>query len=124
MKTYVLTSNEIGKIGTKHASLSCEPQKFLANFAESEQLTEVTIQKAEEYLAHVWFGARLKPKSRTFDQLCMECHTHAITPKSLEALPPTSSVIRGHIQIAFFVVHNVLCLIDEPTSTPDPTNYD
>ena len=124
VKAHVLTGDDsLRKIGTKHASLSCEPQKFLADFAESNQLTEEVVQKAEEYLVHVWAGAKSKPESRTFDQLRVECHIRATTPKPLEALPPTSSVIRGHIQRAFFVVRNVLCLLGDPHSAPDPTNY-
>lgn len=105
VKAHVITDDDaLSKTGTKHSSLSCDPQKFLADLTESNQLTEEVVQKAEECLVHVWDGATSKPESRTFDQLRMECRIRAKTPKPLKALPPTRSVILGYIQRAFFVV--------------------
>lgn len=117
IKAHVLTA--LSKIGTKHASLLYQPQKFLSNFAESNDLTEEDIKQAEEYLVHVWAGAKSKPKSQSFDQLRVECHVRAITLKPLEFLPPRLSVIHGHIHRAFFVVRNALCLLN---NTPPPNS--
>ena len=97
------------KIGTKHASLACDSQKFLDDFAESNQLTEEVVQKAE-YIVHVWAGAKSKPESRPFDQDRFECHIRVRTTKQMEphTTPSkhthTSSVILGHIQKSFVVV--------------------
>ena len=42
---HVLTGDDtLRKIGTKHASLSCDPQRFLDNFAESNKLTRGRIE--------------------------------------------------------------------------------
>ena len=96
VKVHVLTGDDaLGKIGTKHGSLS-------SDYAETSQLTEEVQKKAEEYLVHVWAGAKSKPESRTFDQLRKEYHIRAATPKPLQSLPPTSSVIHGHIPERLF----------------------
>ena len=42
------------KIGTKHAALSCDPQKFLTYFGESDDLAEETLKRAENYLVRIW----------------------------------------------------------------------
>jgi len=41
---------------SESASPSCDTQTFLADFAESNQLTEEVMQKAKEYLGHVRTG--------------------------------------------------------------------
>ena len=67
VKAHVLMGDDaVSKIGTEHASLICEPQKYLSDFGESNTLTD---QAVEEYLVRVWAGAQSKPKSCTFDQL-------------------------------------------------------
>ena len=109
LKAHILTGDDaISKIGTKHASLSCDPHRYISDFAESHTLSEEVAQKAEEDLVCVWAGAKSKPESRTFDQLRVEFHIRSTTPKPLECLHPTSSVIHGHIRRYFFIVRIVM----------------
>ncbi len=78
VKAHVLTGDDtLSKVGTKHAALSCEPEKFLTDFAESDQLTLEVVQKTEAYLVRVWAGAKSKPESRTFNNLRVELHIKA-----------------------------------------------
>ena len=126
VKAHILTGDDaISKIGTKHASLSFDPENYLADFAESDTLTDENFRKVEEYLIQVWAGAKSKPNSKTFDQLRVEVLLRTPTPKSINVLPPTSSVIHGHIKRAFYSVRKVLCLLDVSVThpAPDPTNY-
>ena len=70
LKAHILTGDDaISKIGTTHASLSCDPHRYLSNFAESHTLSEDVAHESEEYLVRVWAGAKCKPESRTFEQL-------------------------------------------------------
>ena len=109
LKAHILTGDDaLSKIGTKHASLSCDPHRYISDFAESHTLSEEVAQKAEEYLVCVWAGAKSKPESRTVDQLRVEFHIRSTTPKPLECRHPTSSVIHGHIRRSFFIVRIVM----------------
>ena len=70
LKAHILTGDDaISKIGTTHASLSCDPHRYLSDFAESHTLSEEVAYESEEYLVRVWAGAKSQPESRTFDQL-------------------------------------------------------
>ena len=63
-KAHILTGDDaISKIGTKHASLSCDPHRYLSDFAESHTLSEEVAQKTKEYLVRVWAGAKSRPES-------------------------------------------------------------
>jgi hypothetical protein len=54
VKVHVLTGDDaLSKIGIKHAAYACEPDKYLHNLAESEDLTEESTKIAEEYLFRV-----------------------------------------------------------------------
>ena len=124
VKVHVLTGDDaLSKIGTKHAALTCEPEKYLNTFAESHDLSEESLKKAEEYLVRVWNGSGRKTSSQTFDQLRVENHVKSATPKSLAQLPPTSSVIRCHIQRSFYIVHNVINLLNKCGPVLDPTSH-
>ena len=120
-KAHCITGNDVvSKIGTKHAALKCHPERYLSRFAETEVLTEIDFQVAEEYLVQVWAGVRSKTLKTSFDSLRLEAHRGSVV--SLDKLPPTSSSIRGHIRRAFFAIRNGLTLLDE--SAPlDPTDY-
>ena len=114
----------LSKIGTKHAALVCEPEKYLTYFAESHDFNNDELaEKVEEYLVRVWAGAGHKTPSQTFDQLWLEHHTKVATPKPLAQLPPSSNIIRAHIQRTFCVVYNVLNLLDDSRPVLDPTNH-
>jgi len=78
--------------------------------------------KVEEYLVHVWTGAGRKTSSHTFNQVRLENHFKGATPKPLAQLAPTSSVIRTHIQRAFFILRNVLNLLNDRGAVLDPVN--
>jgi hypothetical protein len=124
VKVHVLTGDDaLSKIGTKHAAYTCEPDKYLHNFAESEDLTEESTKLAEEYLVRVWTSAGRNTVCKTFDHARYESHINSNHPKPLELLPPTSSVIQNHIKRAFFILRNVLNILNEQYTVPDATNY-
>ena len=117
VKVHVLTGDDaLSRIGTKHAPFTCELQKYLHSFAESDELSDVSVKIVEEYLVRVWIGARRKTSCKTFDRARLESHINSVTPKALAQLPPTSSVIQNHIQRAFFSIRNVLNMMTDCTS--------
>ena len=125
MKMHVLTGDDaLSRIGTKHAAFTCEPQKYLKNFAKTNELSEESSKMVEEYLVRVWTVAGRKTSCQTFDQARLEAHINSVTPKTLAQLPPTSSVIRNHIQRAFFVIRNVLCVLIDGAPVLSATDYD
>ena len=93
---------------------------FLSSFGEFPALSETDMQLAEQYLVHVWAGARSMPNAATLDQLRLEVHKHST--HGLDELPPTSSVIRGHLMRAFYVVRNFLTLLAGAIQL-DPIDY-
>ena len=102
IKAHILTGDYyMSKIGSKLTSLQSDPVKYLSNFAESDILSEQDIVHAEEYLVRVWASVKSKTTACTFDQLRLEIYTRSATTKGIDALPPTSSVIRGHIHRAY-----------------------
>ena len=124
VKAHVLTGDDaLSKIGTKRAALACDPHTFLSEFGETQELSEQVINKVEEYLVHVWAGTKPKPASLSFDQLRVQYYLRPTRPMPLQNLPPTLSVIRGHIHRAYCVVRNVLCLLQQPHSNLHPPNY-
>jgi len=111
LKVHVLSGDDAhSRIGTKHAAFACEPQKYLSNFAESDDLSDDSVMVVEEYLVHVWIGAGRKTSCQTFDRARLESYTHSVTPKALAQLPPTSNVIRQHIRRAVFDMSSMSCL--------------
>ena len=123
VKAHILTGDDaVSKIGTKHASLFCDPQNLLPAFGDSNHLTSDEIEKAEKYLVDVWAGVRSKHECKTFNNLRLKYVTDS-TPKSLNSLPPTSSVIHGHIKRAYYVIKKVIHLLKDPNLTLDPFNY-
>ena len=67
-----------------------ELQRFVLHFPSHLQ----SIALAEKYLVHVWAGVRSNTTADTFDQLRLE---NFIKGVAIDNLPPTSSVIWGHI---------------------------
>lgn len=121
IKLHVLTGcDTTSKIGTKHAALDCNPLPGLSQFAEAHILTESEILLAEEYLVRVWVGARSKNHTKTFDEL--RAIVKNTSSKGLDGLPPTSSVVRGHLKRCFYVLRNALTLLGNPSNL-DPTDY-
>ena len=98
-KAHVLTGDDItSSIGTKLAAMQCNPLNYLTGFGERPELGHDDISQAEEYLVQVWSGARSKPNAKTFDELRLHVHLNAPTFTAITNMPPTSSVIRGHIR--------------------------
>jgi len=124
VKVHVLTGDDaLSKIGTKHAAYTCDPDHYLHNFAESDDLTEESSQIVEEYLVRVWTGAVRKTLCKTFDNARYEQHINSQHPKPLELLPPTSSVIRNHIKRGFFILRNLFTILNEQSTVTEATNY-
>ena len=71
--------------------------------------TEKDADSAEQYLVQVWTGMRKKTKAKTFDFLREEIYSNSAA--GLENLPPTSSVIRGHILKGAFLVNKACTLL-------------
>ena len=57
----------------------------------------------------VWAGARSNTTCETFDQLRAE--NYITSTVGIDALPPTSSEIRGHIERGAFLVHRACQLL-------------
>ncbi len=121
IKAHVTTGDDaLSKVGTKHAALVCRPAMLLSSFGEYPVLSEAELHQAELYLVRVWAGATSKTTATTFDQLRLDVHRHSVV--GLEGLPPTSSVIRGHLKRSFYVIRNALTLLAD-TSQLDPLDY-
>ena len=125
LKAHILSGDDVlSKIGTKKAALLCEPVKYISSFADAE-LSEADLWLAEEYLVKVWSGIRSKTICRIFNQLTHYEYTSSKDAKPLESLPPTSSIIRGHLVRAHFVIRKVtyLNLSNESESNDDHSGW-
>ncbi len=123
VKAHISTGDDtVSKFGTKHSAITSHPEMYLANFAESDDLDDYEIQTAERYLVQVWSGSRSKTTASTFDELRLQYHTRRTAIPAIDDLPPTSSVVRGHITRSFFVVRGAITLLDDITAL-DPTNF-
>ena len=125
MTAHVLNGDDcLSKIGTKHAALVCNPVMYLSGFAEADEVSCAEIWQAEEYLVKVWVGARSTTACRTFSQLRLEEYTSAKSSKSLDSLPPTSSVVLGHLKRAHCILRSLIKILDrEPYDLIDYTNH-
>ena len=110
----------MSKIGTKHAALHFAPVEYLTHFGERSELSEQDIALAEEYLVKVWAGARSTTKCKTFDALTLEKYKGGT---GIDSLPPTSSVIRGHIHRGALLIYRVCHLLDRDPEELDPNEY-
>ena len=120
LKAHVLSGDDaVSKVGTKHAALVCHPMS-LTNFAETNSLTKADISVVEQYLVRLWVGARSNTTVDTFDKLRYDCY---LKGKSLNELPPTSSVIRDHIRRCFFVIRNAVTLLEANHDSLDPKDF-
>ena len=113
IKEHILTGKDcMSKVGTKHAAMASEPVQYLTNFGELDTLPDQDTALAEKYLICVWAGVR---SNTTFDDLRLENYYSARA--GVDALPPTSSVIRCHIQRSTFLVHRA-CHLFETAKEP------
>ena len=99
----------MSKVGSKHAALACDPVQYLTNFGETDTLLEQDAALAQKNLLRIWTGARSNTTCETFDQLRLE--NYITSTVGIDALPPTSSEIRGHIQRGAFLVHRACQLL-------------
>ena len=83
--------------------------QYLSNFGETTTLTEQDKALAEEYLVKVWTGARSKTHASTFSQLRPQSYCSATA--GIGSLPPTSSVMIGHIQRGAFLLYKACHLL-------------
>ena len=110
IKAHMLTGGDIhSKVGTKHAAVKMNPDKYLSNFGETSVLSEDDLALAEEYLVKVVAGVNSKPSAKTFDAYRQERYTSTAT--SLNDLPPTSRAIRSHIQRVAYSVYTACNLL-------------
>ena len=121
IKAHVLTGNDhLSKVGTKYASLHYNPGVALSTFRETTVLAEHDINAAEEFLVKCYSGVKSVCTAKKFDELrIMVKKGKAI---GLDQLPPTSSVIRGHIQRAYFDIRNDITLLEDPPQL-DPLDF-
>lgn len=125
LKVHVLTGDDsLSKIGTKHAAFTNNPERYLSSFGESKSIGSDDMAKAERFLVGVWASAKVSLSIHTFNDLRVDQHKRKTKP--LELMPPTSSVITGHIRRAFFVIRSVIILLKKNESVQedmDPTNH-
>ena len=114
----------MSKVGTKKSALtSADPLVSLLGFGEHTILTENEILQAEKYLVRVWSGVR-KTNATTFDKLRLEYHT--CYSQGIDGLPPTSSVIRGHIRRGAFCLRHKRSLIsvtEKDSESPEENEW-
>ncbi|KAH3719892.1 hypothetical protein DPMN_062776 [Dreissena polymorpha] len=104
IKAHILTGDDcMSKVGTKNAAVTTDPIQFLMNFGETDTLSEEDETLAEKYQVRLWTGARSTTTVETFDHPRLEHYTSASA--GLDCLPPTSSVIKGHIRRGAFLIH-------------------
>ena len=125
MKAHILSGDDcMSKVGSKHAAMTSDPVKYLSNFGEESILTEQGIPHAEKYLVRVWAGVRSKTTAETFNELRFENYIGDST--GIDSLPPTSSVIRGHIHREAFLIYkacNLLNISDAHLMDAEPLNH-
>ena len=101
LKAHILTGEDcMSKVGTKHAAIHFKPEQYLINFGEEPELSPRDVALAEEYLVKTYSGVKSKTQSKTFDELSLEKYIggkYIGWNSGIDALPPTSSVMKGHI---------------------------
>ena len=109
-KAHILTGDDItSSIGTKLAAMQCNPLNHLTGFGEKSELGHDDISQAVLCTGLVRCPIKTKCQNvKTFDELRLHVHLNAPTPTVMTNIPPTSSVIRGHIRRAFYVARKVV----------------
>ncbi|KAH3834838.1 hypothetical protein DPMN_108171 [Dreissena polymorpha] len=79
------------------------------NFGATDTLSEQDEALAKKYLVRVWAGARSTKTAETFYHRRLENYTSACA--RLDCLPPTSSVIEGHIRRGALLIHRTFKLL-------------
>ena len=119
---HVLTGSDYtSKCGTKHASLAANPVQYLSGFGKtcSKDELDIQVKQAELYLIKV---LKKGCQCQSMNELRSMMYHHAKI-SSFTKLPPTSSVIRGHILISFFVTNVIRTLLSKSHFQLDPKDY-
>ena len=122
LKAHILTGEDcLSKIGTKHAAIHFSPEKYLINFGESSELSDGNFALAEEFLVKGCAGVRSTTQCKTFDELRLEKYIGGNS--GIDALPPTSSVVKGHIHRGALLVYRSIHLLDRDMKELDPHEH-
>ena len=89
--------------------MTCDPVQYLTNFGETDTLSDQYVVLAEKYLVRVWARARSTTTAHTFNQLRVE--QYGSSRAGIDARPPTTSEIRGHIHRGAFLVNRACRLL-------------
>ncbi|KAH3789797.1 hypothetical protein DPMN_167985 [Dreissena polymorpha] len=112
VKAHILTGDEcMSKVRTKHAAVTSDPVQLLMNFGETYTLSKQDEALAEKYLVRVWAGARSTTTAETFETSPTRLENYTSASPGLDCLPPTSSVIKGHIRRGAFLIHRACTLL-------------
>ena len=104
------------KVGTKPAALKADPVQYLKDFGRDPHSDNIedTFLKAEEYLVQV---LKRGTSIKVMDDLrhWMYHHSKSMT---VDNLPPTSHLLRGHILRAFYATHIQIHCLDSQSIDP------
>ena len=112
----------MSKVGTKHGAIACDPVLYLKHFGETECLLDQDAALAEKYLVRVWAGPRSATDAETFDQLRQEMYSAG--RHGIDSLPPTSSVVSGHIKRGHFLVNKACQLLHKCQERPQGAEHE
>ena len=107
-KAHILTgSDSTSKIGPKKSAINPNPELYLQQFGEENELSVEAAERAEQYLIKVE-----QPESTcvTFDELSFDVYRSPKTP--YVKLPPSSHSLQGHLRRCFFIIRMAMNLLD------------
>ena len=95
----------MSKMDSKHDGLKCDSARYISNFAEKEWLSKQNLTLIKAYFMKIWADINSNTTVTTLNDLRKETYINSY-PKGrpIDALPPTSSVVHGHIRCAYFFV--------------------
>ena len=113
-----LTGCDTSKFGTNTATLKAKPEKFLQNFARNPFDTDFNL--VEEFLVQV-YPLKAPGNFQTMDHLRYYVFHHS--SKTILDLPPTSRLIRGHIQSVVYGSYKQTHCLDNPHLGPKDLSF-
>ena len=126
IKAHILTGDDcMSKVGTKHAAMASDPVQYLTNFGEVNTLSDQDTALAE----NTWYVSGQGSAQIQLLKLLMTSGwkiTAVPARAGIDALPLTSSVIRGHIQRDAFLVLRACHLFEtakEPMARLGPMEH-
>ena len=97
------TKSHIPARGSNHTGFKCDPARYISNFAGNEYLSKQDSTPVKAYFVKVWAGIKSNTTITRINDLRKETYTSFSTTKGIDALPPTGSVVHGHIRYAYFL---------------------